>query len=92
MRRMRVCSSFTIVAGILVAATALAQDPDQSPPDLEINRAAFKQLDIGNNRVFFHQRMLNGAIVEKDFILYRFDRATNQLLDKREHWRPDLAV
>ena len=33
---------------------------------------------------------MNGAIVEKDFIVYQFDRDTNELLDKRMHWRPDV--
>jgi hypothetical protein len=40
--------------------------------------------------VLFHQRMLDGAIVEKDYVVYQFDRHTGELLARKSHWRDDL--
>ncbi len=40
--------------------------------------------------VLFHQRMLDGAIVEKDYVVYQFDRLTGELLARKSHWRDDL--
>lgn len=51
----------------------------------------FEKVEIGEKTiVYFHQRVLGEAIVEKDFIVYRFDAATGELLSKKVHWRKDL--
>jgi hypothetical protein len=51
----------------------------------------FEIIEIGDKMVvFYHQRMLGDAIVEKDYIVYQFDRATGELLDRKSHWRTDL--
>ena len=50
----------------------------------------FKRLEIGDKIVYFHQRAINNAVVENDFIIYHFDRNTEELLDKKVHWRSDL--
>ncbi len=42
--------------------------------------------------VLFHQRMLDGAIVEKDYVVYQFDRRTGELLARKSHWRDDLPL
>jgi len=90
MNAIRSCPSLVLVAALFATTTALGERRDQSPPTLETNRAEFRKLDIGNKRIYFHQRTHNGAIVEKDFIVYQFDGSTDQFLDKRIHWRPNL--
>jgi hypothetical protein len=50
----------------------------------------FKRFQIGDMIVYFHQRMVDEAIVEKDFIVYQFDKDTKELLNKKMHWRSDL--
>ena len=50
----------------------------------------FEKIEISNKKVYFYQRMIEGAIVEKDFINYQFDRETKQLLKKTSHWRTGL--
>jgi hypothetical protein len=51
----------------------------------------FEVFDIGDKMVvYFHQRMLGDAIVEKNYIVYQFDKATGELLNRRSHWRTDL--
>ena len=40
----------------------------------------FRQAEIGGKLVYFHQRMLGEAIVEKDFIVYQLDIQTGELL------------
>ncbi len=51
----------------------------------------FKIVEVGDKMVvYYHQRMLGDAVVEKDYIVYQFDRATGELLDIKSHWRTDL--
>lgn len=40
--------------------------------------------------VYYHQRMLGEAVVEKDYIVYQFDAASGELLARKDHWRKDL--
>lgn len=39
---------------------------------------------------FFHKRKIGDAIVEKDFIRYKFDTETGKLIEKTIKWRDDL--
>jgi hypothetical protein len=57
---------------------------------LEPAERQFEEYEIGDKVVCFYQRMLDGAIVEKDFISYQFDGKTGILLAKKRHWREDL--
>jgi hypothetical protein len=50
----------------------------------------FKRVEIAGMIVYFHQRMIDEAIVEKDFIVYQFDQGTKELLNKKTHWRSGL--
>lgn len=49
----------------------------------------FIKYEIGNKIVYYHQRKIKGAIVEKDFIVYQFDKDTKGLLKKRVQWRTE---
>jgi hypothetical protein len=50
----------------------------------------FEEIEIGEMVVFWHQRMIDGAIVEKNQIVYQFDKNSGQLLEKKVSWRDDL--
>jgi len=50
----------------------------------------FSGIEISNKIVYFQQRMLEEAIVQKDRIVYHFDKNTKELLDVKVHWREDL--
>ncbi len=50
----------------------------------------FEELEIGNKRVLFHQRIIGPATVEKDFIVYHYDLDTGEFLAKKKTWRDDL--
>ena len=52
----------------------------------------FIRLEIGDRVVYWHQRTIGEAIVEKDFIVYQFDKKSNKLLLKKEHWREGLPA
>jgi hypothetical protein len=54
-------------------------------PDLE-----YKRVEVGNRVVYYHQRTLGQAIVEKDFINYQFDAKSNKFLKGLKRWRKDL--
>ena len=54
--------------------------------------AKFKELEIGNRIVYWYPRRLGEAIVEKDQIVFRFDRETQELIDVKRHWREDLPA
>ncbi|MBA7519893.1 hypothetical protein ES705_11981 [subsurface metagenome] len=40
--------------------------------------------------VYWHQRMVDDAIVEKDYIRYEFDKNTEELIEKEFEWRSDI--
>ncbi len=51
----------------------------------------FDEITISEDlAVLFHQRMLDGAIVEKNYVVYQFNRHTGELLARKSHWRDDL--
>ncbi len=50
----------------------------------------FEETVIGDKLVYFHQRMIGQAVVEKDYIVYQFKRSTGELLARKSHWRDDL--
>ena len=79
-----------VVVGALIGGIAMAAPSNDLLAPYETGEREFKRFEIGDKIVYFHQRMLNGAIVEKDFINYQFDKDTEQLLDKKVHWRTDL--
>jgi hypothetical protein len=56
----------------------------------ESGERSFSELETENLLVYYHQRMLGEAIVEKDQIVYQFDRATGELVARKSHWRDDL--
>ena len=45
----------------------------------EKSERIFKKSEIGDKIVYFHQRKMQGAIVEKDYILYQFKKDTNKV-------------
>jgi hypothetical protein len=56
----------------------------------ESGERAFQEGEFGDKVVYFHQRMVGEATVERDHIVYQFDRATGDLLATRTSWRDDL--
>jgi hypothetical protein len=53
---------------------------------------SFVEAEFGSKRVYYHQRMIGRALVENDFIIYQFDKGTDQLLDRKSSWRDGLPV
>ncbi len=56
----------------------------------ETRNMKFEKLEIGDRIVYWHQRIIEGVIVEGDFISLQFDKVTEELLKKKVHWRDDL--
>ena len=50
----------------------------------------FERIEIGDTIVYWHQRMIDYAKVEGDFINYQFDKDTKEFKKKIIHWRDDL--
>lgn len=50
----------------------------------------FVGVEIADKIVYFQQRKIEEAIVQRDYILYRFDKRTQELQDMRINWRDDL--
>lgn len=74
---------------MLIAGAAMP-DNDDLIKKYETGGKTFKRYEIGDKIVYFHQRMIGEAIVEKDFINYQFDRNTKKLIKKMMHWRDGL--
>lgn len=84
------CLHSVLLVGSLFVGGASAQARNGPLQEYETSGREFTEVQIGGRTVYFHQRTANGAIVEKDFMVYQFDRASDELLDKRMHWRSDL--
>lgn len=50
----------------------------------------FKKYVLNDRIVYWHQRMIDDAIVEFDYIRYEFDKNTKELIEKDIHWRSGL--
>jgi|WetSurSiteA1Bulk_404760.scaffolds.fasta_scaffold00301_2 hypothetical protein len=86
----------SIVLDMLALSTLLSIGTFVTPQDdlllgrYEIGDLKFEKLEIGDRIVYSHQRTIDGAVVEGDFILYQFDKKTYELIKKKVHWRDDL--
>ena len=49
----------------------------------------FEVLEIEHLSVHFHQRMVDFAKVQGDYIVYQFDKDTGELLARKTQWRDD---
>ena len=83
-----------LIFGVIVYSFAMgspmaADDMDLLAP-YETGEREFRKLEIGDKIVFFHQRMVGDAYVEKDFIVYQFDGESGELLARKVHWRNDV--
>lgn len=57
----------------------------------EMGEKRFQEVKIKDKMiVYYHNRMIGDAIVEKDRIVYQFDMETGELLKKISHWREDI--
>jgi hypothetical protein len=65
-----------------------------APVDLlapyEAEPQTFAGAEIADHLVYFHQRKIGEALVQGDYKLYHFDKASRQLMRTRSHWREDL--
>jgi len=56
----------------------------------ESGEREFTRSEIGDKIVYFHQRMVGDAIVEKDFIVYQFDKNTKEFVKEIVNWSKDV--
>ena len=86
------CMILTLLVVLLSFGNVGAQDTENLMAPYETGDKNFERYEIGDLVVYHHQRTLGGAIVEKDFINYQFDKETKELLEKKENWREGLQV
>jgi hypothetical protein len=79
-----------IISSLLLGAVTVTAENDELLQKYENSDREFIRSDVGDKIVYFHQRVIDGAIVEKDFIVYQFNKDTKELLDKKVYWRTDL--
>ncbi|MFW9875622.1 MAG: CARDB domain-containing protein [Candidatus Thorarchaeota archaeon] len=51
----------------------------------------FEEIEIDDKTIFYQQREVEGATVEKDFKAYQFDTESEDLVDTNINWRDDLG-
>ncbi len=56
----------------------------------EKSNRKFIRTEIGDKIVYHHLRKIDKAVVEKDFIVYQFNRYTREFIKKIENWREGL--
>ena len=57
------------------------------PRDLDGNEQRFKKITVEDDVIFYSQRMIGNAVVEKDQSVYIFDKASGQLKNKKISFR-----
>jgi hypothetical protein len=82
--------SSPILLFLLVIAVAFPASADDLLDKYEPVERSFERSEIADKTVYFHQRMIDDAVVEKDHILYQFDRNTEELILRRTSWRDGL--
>ena len=78
------------IAAFLSVGIFVTPENDKLLGRYETGNMKFEKLEIGDRIVYWHQRMIDGAIVEGDFVSLQFDKATKKFLRKEVHWRDDL--
>lgn len=63
---------------------------DELLSQYETGDREFERFEIGRMIVYWHQRVIDGAIVEKDQIVYQFDSSSEELLARKVRWREDV--
>ena len=81
----------TVAVAVSLMVVPAAGSGDELLQKYEATDKVFERYEIGDKIVYFHQRMIDAAVVEGDYIVYQFDKNTEELLDKKTHWRGDLA-
>ncbi|MHC4647438.1 MAG: choice-of-anchor Q domain-containing protein [Planctomycetota bacterium] len=90
-QRIGVGTALTLLVGCLMwPGVVRGQSRWNLLEGIEADPAAFKELVIGEKIVYWQQRKVGPAIVEKDQIVYHFDKGTHELLDLRISWREDV--
>lgn len=79
-----------LVAFVVFAALGTAFAAYDCLGKYESGNRAFQEGEFGDKVVYYHQRMVGDATVERDHIVYQFDRATGELLAAKTSWRSDL--
>ena len=74
----------------LLTGKLMGTEIDDLLKKYETRDKEFQVIEIGNMIVFYHQRTIDNAVVEKDRIVYQFDKDSKELLHKKSHWRDDL--
>ncbi len=53
----------------------------------------YERVDVGDAfTVYFHERRVGDAIVEKDYIIHQFDARTGEFLATKSRWRDDVPA
>ena len=87
----KVMRTTAILALFLCRASAGAAPTDLFEEYGDADRL-FEEVKISNMLVYFHQRTLGEATVEKDYIVYQLDKDTGKLLARKSHWRDGLPA
>jgi hypothetical protein len=84
-----VVTLFTLIP--LLALSAPEAAGDEGPlSKYETGDLRFHEYESEDLLIYYHLRMLDEAVVEKDFIIYQLDIATQELVARKSHWREDL--
>ena len=81
--------AIALVIGMLIGSGGLAigvELIDSYEPD----PGKFERIEYGDKIIYNYRRMIGEAIVEKDAIVYQFDKDTEELIEKITRWRDDL--
>lgn len=89
-------SALSSIAAIAILVTSVLAAGQAGAEDLlrryDSSDLRFVEAEFGNKHVYYHQRMIGQALVENDYIVYQFDKDTDQLLARKSNWRDGLPA
>ena len=81
-----------VLSALILGASALGAPPAELLARYGDEAREFEQVEVGPMRVYYHQRTIGDAIVEKDYIVYQLEGKTGELLARKSRWRDDLPA
>jgi len=93
LKGLRLVAALLVIAVTFFGVTPVMGSEGSESEDTLVSQYSDEEFDRyqhGNITIFFHQRMVGEAIVEGDFLNYRFDSETGELVGKSSNWRENM--
>jgi len=93
LKGLRLVTVLLVIAIAIFGVIPIMGSESSGSEDALVSQYSDKEFDRyqhGNTTIFFHQRMVGEAVVEGDFLNYRFDAESGELVGNSSNWRENM--